>query len=137
MMKKTFLVVIMILLSLSQAQANKRAPFLITGMIPHLTMDVKNNWDNKELNLDEKQKVKLLEIRKSTMASVIGIKTKLAPLEQEVSSKILAGAKPEELKSLVNQISQYKAEATMTHLNCVYRTQQVLSKKQLKTLKML
>jgi hypothetical protein len=136
-MKKTFLVAIMILLSLSQAQANKRAPFLIMDMIPHLTMDIKNNWDNKELGLDEKQKVKLLEIRKSTISNVKSVKMKLAPLEKEVSSKIIAGAKPEELKNLVNQISQYKAEATMTHLNCVYKTQQVLSKKQLKTLKML
>ena len=36
---------------------------------------------------------------------------------------------------LKDEIAKYKIEATKTHLNCVYKTQKVLSKKQLEILK--
>jgi hypothetical protein len=135
MIKKFLFTISFIALGLTSLQAENRAPFLIMDMIPHMTMEIKKNWDNKELALDSKQKTKLLEIREETMAGVMNAKKKLAPLENEVATKILAGSTPEELENLVNEIAKYKAEATKTHLNCVYKTQKVLSKKQLEILK--
>lgn len=135
MIKKFLFTISFIALGLTSLQAENRAPFLIMDMIPHMTMEIKKNWDNKELALDSKQKTKLLEIREETMAGVMNAKKKLVPLENEVAAKILAGSTPEELENLVNEIAKYKVEATKTHLNCVYKTQKVLSKKQLEILK--
>lgn len=134
MIKKFLFTISFIALGLTSLQAENRAPFLIMDMIPHMTMEIKKNWDNKELALDAKQKTQLLEIREETMAGVMNAKQKLAPLETEVATKILAGSTPQELESLVNEIAKYKVEATKTHLNCVYKTQKVLSKKQLEIL---
>lgn len=134
MIKKFLFTISFIALGLTSLQAENRAPFLIMDMIPHMTMEIKKNWDNKELALDAKQKTQLLEIREETMAGVMNAKQKLAPLESEVATKILAGSTPQELESLVNEIAKYKVEATKTHLNCVYKTQKVLSKKQLEIL---
>jgi hypothetical protein len=134
MIKKFLFTISFITLGLTSLQAENRAPFLIMDMIPHMTMEIKKNWDNKELALDAKQKTQLLEIREETMAGVMNAKQKLAPLETEVATKILAGSTPQELESLVNEIAKYKVEATKTHLNCVYKTQKVLSKKQLEIL---
>lgn len=134
MIKKFLFTISFITLGLTSLQAENRAPFLIMDMIPHMTMEIKKNWDNKELALDAKQKTQLLEIREETMAGVMNAKQKLAPLETEVATKILAGSTPQELESLVNEIAKYKVAATKIHLNCVYKTQKVLSKKQLEIL---
>jgi len=104
------------------------------GMIPHMTMKVKQNWNNEELALNENQKIELLKIRKETISSVMPLKKQIAPLEKEVASKILSGSKPSELVSLVNKIATLKIEATKVHLTCVYKTQKILNKKQLEIL---
>lgn len=135
MIKKFLFAISFIVLGFTTLQAENRAPFLIMDMIPHMTMEIKKNWDNKELALDEKQKIELEQIREETMAGVMDAKKKLAPLENEVATKILSGSTLQELESLVNEIAKYKVEATKTHLNCVYKTQKVLSKKQLEILK--
>lgn len=137
MLKKSLVILCLFILCSNFAQANKRAPFLIMDMIPHMTMQVKKNWNNEELALSKDQKMKLLKIRKETMSSVISLKKQIAPLEKEVASKILSGAKPSELVSKVNKIASFKAKATQTHLTCVYKTQKVLNKKQLEVLKSL
>ena len=134
MLKKSLLTLCLFLCFTSVASANKRAPFLITGLIPHMTMQVQQNWNNEELALNENQKIELLKIRKETISSVMPLKKQIAPLEKEVASKILSGSKPSELTSLVNKIAKLKVEATNVHLTCVYKTQKVLSTKQLEIL---
>lgn len=135
MFKKLLFTISFIALGLTTLQAENRAPFLIMDMIPHMTMEIKKNWDNKELALDEKQKAELLQIREETMTGVMDAKKNLSSLETEVATKISSGSTPEELENLVNEIAKYKTQATKTHLNCVYKTQKVLSKKQLEVLK--
>ncbi len=137
MLKKSLLLFCLLALCSSFSFANKRSPFLIIDMIPHMTMQVKKNWDNKELALSSTQKIKLLKIRKETISSIVALKELLAPLEKEVAAKILTGSKPSELVSTVNKIVSFKAQATQTHLSCVYKTQKVLNKKQLEALKSL
>ena len=134
MLKKSLLSLCLLLLCSSSAFANKRPPFLIMGMIPHMTMQVKQNWNNEELALNENQKVELLKIRKETMSAVMSVKKQIAPLEKEVASKILSGAKPSSLDSLVNKIAALKVKATQAHLTCVYKTKKVLTKKQVNIL---
>lgn len=89
------------------------------------------NWDNDFLELSDEQKPKLIKIREDTMREVGKLKELLEPLEQELADRILKGEKPEALRSLVKKIADYKSEATMVHLQCVYKTQEVLSKDQL------
>ncbi len=134
MIKKFLFTISFVALGLTSLQAQNRAPFLIMDMIPHMTMEIKKNWDNKELALDEKQKADLTQIREETMAGIMDAKKKLAPLETEVATKISSGSTPQELENLVNEIAKYKVEATKTHLNCVYKTKKVLTKKQLEIL---
>jgi hypothetical protein len=135
MLKKPLITLCLLLLCSNFAFANKRSPFLIVDMIPHMAMQLKKNWDNEKLDLNETQKIELLKIRKDTIASVMPLKKLIAPLEKEVATKILSGSKPSELKSLVDKIASFKAEATQVHLTCVYRTQKVLNQKQLDVLK--
>ena len=135
MIKKFLFTISFIVLGLTTLHAENRAPFLIMDMIPHMTMEIKKNWDNKELALDEKQKAELLEIREETMTGVMDAKKNLSSLETEVATKISSGSTPQELENLVNEIAKYKTQATKIHLNCVYKTQKVLSKKQLEILK--
>lgn len=134
MSKKLLLVLIAFAISLSSLNAANRAPFLITGMMPHYTKDIKIHWDNEELALDKSQKEKLLIVRKDTMSGVMSLKKKIVPLEKEVASKIKVGATPNDLMPLVEKIANLKSNATKAHLACLYRTQNILTKKQLEIL---
>ena len=134
MNKKLLLASIAFAISLTSLSAAKKAPFLINGVMPHYTKDIKMNWDNKELALNDSQKDKLLVVRQDTMKNVMSLKKEIAPLEEEVASKIKAGATPEELMPLVEKIAKLKSSATKAHLGCLYRTQNILSKEQLKVL---
>ncbi|UCN01330.1 hypothetical protein LCX93_05275 [Sulfurimonas sp. SWIR-19] len=110
-------------------------PFLIQNPnLPHLTMLVKKMWDSKELALTPKQKKELLQVRKQTLSSVMSLKKKIMSLEQKIAKLSQQGVAPQELKSLVDKVASYKAQATMTHLQCIYDTKKILSKEQLRTL---
>jgi hypothetical protein len=125
-MKKLFLII-----SILSSIVYAGAPFLSQGLIPHYTKKIAMNWDNDFLELSDEQKPKLIKIREDTMREVGKLKELLAPLEQELADRILKGEKPESLRSLVKKIADYKSEATMVHLQCVYKTQEVLTKDQL------
>jgi len=109
-------------------------PFLITGRLPHLTMLLKQQWDNPALALSAEQKDRLLTIRKETLAAVLRIKQELAPLEEAVARGIMKGETPQTLKKQVERIAALKTEATLVHLRCISQTRQVLSPKQLSLL---
>jgi len=109
----------------------KAPPFLITGKLPHLTKLLMQQWDNSELNLNDAQKTKLLVIREETISGVRRIGGELAPLEQQVAEGIFAGKTPGELSSTVQKIAEMKTEATMLHLQCIYKTSAILDKQQL------
>ena len=115
----------------------KNPPFLILGKIPHYVGMLKDNWDNEKLALNEKQKEKLLKVRKNTIKKVMKLKKRLVNLELEVADNVLSGSTPQELQEKLKVIAKYKIKATTAHLNCAYRTQQILSKEQLITLKKL
>lgn len=131
MNKKLLLVLMAFAICLSSLNAANRAPFLITGIMPHYTKDIKIHWDNVELALDEAQKEKLLVVRKDTMTGVMSLKKKIGPLEKKVASEIKVGETPEKLMPLVEKIANLKSNATKFHLACLYRTQNILTKKQL------
>ena len=116
------------------ASTPKNPPFLILGKIPHYVGMLKDNWDNEKLSLNEKQKEQLLKVRKNTIKTVMGLKKRLAALEQEVADKALSGSTPQELEEKLKVIAKYKVKASMAHLNCTYKTQEILSKEQLATL---
>jgi len=117
---------------LSANQTEKPSkPFLIQGKLPHLTMMVKILWDDTDLALTKKQKTELLKIRKHTIGTAKKLNLKIIELENRVVTSTNQGAKPASLKTLVDQIAKLRAEATMVHLECIYKTRALLSKEQL------
>ena len=116
-------------------QKQKHKPFLIQNKLPHLTMKVKKMWDDPKLGLTKEQKKALLEVRKETLTQVKALSHKIFPLEREIIKSAKKGAKPQSLKNKVDQLAKLRAEATMVHLNCIYKTKQILTPHQMKVLK--
>ncbi len=114
--------------------AKKVSPFLITKGLPHYTMILKKRWDDPKLALTAQQKKELLAIRKETIGSVMSLKPKILKLQKEITKAAMGGAEPQSLAQKVNELASLKAEATRTHLKCIYETRQVLTPKQLKYL---
>lgn len=114
--------------------AGKQSPFLITGQLPHLTKLLMKQWDNPALNLSEEQKTKLLVIRTETISGVRALGPQVSTLQKQVTDGIANGKTPAELQPTVTQLADLKAEATMLHLNCIYKTSAILDKQQLQIL---
>jgi Spy/CpxP family protein refolding chaperone len=116
------------------AKQNKQAPakpFLIQGKLPHLSMMVKVLWDDEDLALTQGQKKQLLAIRQETMKTAKELGGKINPLEDEIVKLSFDGAKPKDLKAKVERLASLRAEATMVHLACIYKTKAILTKEQL------
>ncbi len=124
-----------ITLPLQAQQKQKHKPFLIQKKLPHLTKKIKKMWNDKNLALTKEQKKQLLILRKETLLSVKELSHKIFPLEKEIIQAAKKGVKPKNLKKKVNQLAKLRAEATMVHLNCLYKTKKILTPHQLKLLK--
>ncbi len=111
--------------------AKKVSPFLITKGLPHYTMIIKKRWDDPKLALTQKQKAELLKIRKATLGSVLSLKPKIAELRKKIVKAAMSGATPESLSADVEKLAKLKAEATRTHLKCIYDTRRILTPSQL------
>lgn len=111
-----------------------RKPFLVAGLMPHLTGILKQHWDDPGLALTTEQKAVLLEIRKNTMSAVIGLAEELDHLESSLAVQAMDGTPPDQLAPLVDTISGLKTEATMVHLRCIHDTMEILDDRQLTTL---
>ena len=144
MMKKRVVFVLLLFMVFSLAATSvmaegkgkqKNSPFLITGKLPHLTKLLMQQWDNGELKLSEEQKSELLVVRTETIGGVQKLGKEIAVLEKQVVDGSLGGKKPEELRSLVQEIEKLKGEATMVHLRCIYTTSNILNQQQLDLLK--
>jgi Spy/CpxP family protein refolding chaperone len=114
-----------------QGQAAQAKPFLIQDKLPHLSMMVKVLWDDEDLALTQEQKKQLLEIRQSTMSKAKALGAKINPLEAEIVKASFDGVKPGALKKQVSLLASLRAEATMVHLTCIYKTRTLLTKEQL------
>lgn len=111
-----------------------RKPFLVAGLMPHLTGILKQHWDDSGLALTTEQKVVLLEIRKNTMSAIIGLAEELDQLESSLAVQAMGGTPPDQLAPLVDTISGLKTDATMVHLRCIHDTMEILDDRQLTTL---
>jgi Spy/CpxP family protein refolding chaperone len=108
----------------------KQKPFLIHGMLPHLTGTIMQLWDDEDLALTPEQKTKLKQIRIRTIGGLGTIKGEVFPLEAEIVKASTNGTKPEDLEEDVEKLAELRAEATMIHLKCIYDTRNILTKKQ-------
>jgi len=106
-------------------------PFLIQGKLPHLTMLVKQYWDDADVAFTKEQKEKLLQIRKTTMSGAKKLAMQINPLEASIVKRTLAGEKPEQLEADVEKLAALRAEATMLHISCIYNTKRVVTQDQL------
>ena len=108
------------------------SPFLINGKMPHLTKLVMKHWD--DLNLTKEQKDSLKKVREETMGAIKELKPQIIKLENEIAQETLIGSKPDSLKQKVDMVAKLKAEATITHIKCIYNTKRILNQDQLKLL---
>lgn len=133
---KYFTILTLLVLALgSTSLSAKQSPFLIQGKMPHLTMLVKQNWNNEKLDLTTQQRKELKSIRQKTMGGVASLKGEIFPLEKSIVKASRQGATPASLEEDVDKLAELRAEATMIHLKCIYDTKKVLTKKQLQLLK--
>ena len=109
----------------------KQKPFLIHGKLPHLTGTIMQLWDDEDLALTAEQKTKLKQIRLKTVSGLATLKGEVFPLEDEIVKASINGANPEDLEEDVEKLAELRAEATIIHLNCIYDTKNVLTRKQL------
>jgi hypothetical protein len=115
-----------------KAKAAKAAkPFLIQGKLPHLTMQVKILWNDADLALTAEQKKELLVVRKHTLSRAKKLKLQIIKLEDKVVKASQDGLNPRQMKKDVDTIAKLRAEATMVHLECIYKTRKILSEDQL------
>ena len=112
----------------------KQKPFLIHGKLPHLTGTIMQLWDDEDLALTPEQKTKLKHIKLKTVSGLATLKGEVFPLEDEIVKASINGANPEDLEEDVEKLAELRAEATIIHLNCIYDTKNVLTKKQLQLL---
>lgn len=112
-------------------QPAKRAPFLVSGLMPHMTKLLMRNWESPELALTPEQKTELLQVRKETMGGVKALSPKVRGLEREIAARSASGEGVENIMPLVEKLAALKSEATRVHLECIYRTKQVLTPEQL------
>ena len=115
----------------STSLAAKQKPFLIHGKLPHLTGTIMQLWDDEDLALTPEQKTKLKQIRLKTVNGLATLKGEVFPLENEIVNASINGANPEDLEEDVEKLAELRAEATIIHLNCIYDTKNILTKKQL------
>ena len=115
----------------STSLAAKQKPFLIHGKLPHLTGTIMQLWEDEDLALTPEQKTKLKQIRLKTVNGLATLKGEVFPLENEIVNASINGANPEDLEEDVEKLAELRAEATIIHLNCIYDTKNILTKKQL------
>ena len=131
---KTIFTVLLSILILSVGSTSlqaKQKPFLIHGMLPHLTGTIMQLWDDEDLALTPAQKTELKQIRMKTVGGLATIKGEVFPLEAEIVKASNEGANPSDLEDDVEKLAELRAEATMLHLRCLYNTKKVLTKEQL------
>jgi hypothetical protein len=113
------------------AQQHKASkPFLIQGKLPHLTLMVKQMWNDQDLALTKQQKTKLLLIRKETLSQAKRLNKKIIKLENKIVQASNNNVKPQKLKDDVFKLANLRAQATMVHLKCIYKTRKVLTQDQ-------
>jgi Spy/CpxP family protein refolding chaperone len=115
----------------SEAKKAQGKPFLIQGQLPHLTMMVKIFWDDEDVLLTKKQKEQLMKIRIETMSGAKALAKQINPLEASIVKRSNEGASTASLKADVEKLAALRAEATIIHLDCIYKTRKALTKEQL------
>ena len=113
-------------------KGNKKAnsPFLITIGLPHMTMLVKKNWDNPELNLSAEQKEKLLVVRRATIGGVKAVKPQIMQLQQKIKHMSMSGVDTAKIAPLIDEVAKLKADASKVHVQCIHDTKNILTKAQ-------
>lgn len=113
------------------AQGKMNSPFLIKQGLPHLSKMIMPYLDDPSFNLTAEQKVKLAEVRKSAMTTVMEIKPKVMALREEIISASKSGVSLDVLKEKVAKLALLESSATLTQLKCIEATKAILTKDQM------
>ena len=116
------------------SKAKKSSPFLISSGLPHMTMLIKQNWDNPELGLSAEQKEKLLVVRKSTISGIKAVKHKAMKLEKKIKALTMRGDTTSKLNPMVDILAGFKAELTKVQIKCIHDSKNILTKEQVQFL---
>ena len=117
-----------------QKNTPKSSPFLISAGLPHMTILIKQNWDNPDLALSPEQKEKLLVVRKITIKGIKSLKPKIIPLEKRIKQMTMQGADTSKINPLINELARLKADITKVQVKCIHDSKNILTKQQVKFL---
>jgi Spy/CpxP family protein refolding chaperone len=132
MKKILFSILFLFLISSTLIAGNKKTPpFLIQGKIPHMTKILINKWNDEKLALTKSQKEQLKAIRVSTLSAAQALSKKINKLENEIAQAVMNGVEPDKLYPKVDKVASLRAEATKIQLECVYKSNKILTKKQI------
>ena len=112
----------------------KVSPFLISKGLPHMTMMIKQNWENPKLGLSQDQKKKLLVVRKATVGGIQALKPQVVPLEKKIKQMSRSGADISKLNPLIDELAVLKAKMTKVHVKCIFDSKNILTKAQVQFL---
>lgn len=119
----------------SQLGSLKNSPFLMNqDALPHLTNILIESWDKATLALTDKQKEKLLVVRKETVTNVKKVKQALTVLEAEVIEMSVDGEALKTIQPKVEEVAKLKAQATMIQLKCIKNSLEILNDEQVELL---
>ncbi len=109
-----------------------KKPFLIEStQLPHYIGLLKDRWDDKKLDLNDKQKLALKHLEKDTVTSVKQISKKIESLEIKIAHLSNNMTPYQEIMPTVKEVGQLKIEATQIHLRCLEKTRHILTKEQI------
>lgn len=113
----------------------QNSPFLINqSRLPHMTKVLVENWDKASLGLDDKQKAKLLIVRKNTITAIKQAKKQIMQIEADIIEAMVDRDNMKELDAKLAKLAQLKTQATKAHLKCISDTIDILTDEQLEFL---
>ena len=112
----------------------KSSPFLISTGLPHMTMMIKQNWNNPNLALTKKQKEKLLVVRQTTIKGVKTLKPQIVQLEKKIRKMAMSGNALHLINPQLDTLARLKANISKVHIRCIHESKNILTKKQVQFL---
>ena len=112
----------------------KPSPFLISKGLPHMTMIIKQNWENPTLALSADQKKKLLVVRKTTVGGIQALKPEIMPLQKKIKQMTMNGADTSKINPLIDELAVLKAKITKVQVKCIHDSKNILTKAQVQFL---
>lgn len=107
------------------------SPLLIKRGLPRMMRIIAPYMNDPHFNLTPEQKSKLAEIKAQSKAKIMKMQPEAMKLKQEIIKASKMGTSAKSLEQKVGMLAVIEARATMTHLECIEATKNILTKEQI------